>query len=407
MKTGHVIIGANYGDEGKGLMTDYLASQYSGCSTVIRYNGGAQAGHTVVTPDGRRHVFSHFGSGSFVGVPTHLSRFFIVNPMLFQKECAELLSKGVQPTVSIDSRAYLTTPFDMFVNQIVEQARGGSRHGSCGVGINETVTRCRRSSAFKTEAVDLLDLRKLRDKLMRLASSWLPQRLTEYKIDLRREDLQQFLSHVEPVVLSYLASAEVLLNRATISDERPAQPHLIFEGAQGLMLDEDRIDQWPHVTRSKTGLFNVLYLAKRYGIEKFNIIYASRTYLTRHGAGPLPGECDWAFPDNTNVTNQFQGHLRFAPLNQKQMQESIEMDLAQANRYLLQDNELKHRQLQLHASVALTCADQLAPPSRLTFGLPVEYISFGPTRLDICRQGGSQTIDARLHKELAPSLASA
>ncbi len=65
MRTGFAVIGANYGDEGKGLVTDFLSSRFADDCTVVRFNGGAQAGHTVVAPDERRHVFSHFG-GRFI-----------------------------------------------------------------------------------------------------------------------------------------------------------------------------------------------------------------------------------------------------------------------------------------------------------------------------------------------------
>ena len=65
--TAQVIIGANYGDEGKGLISDYLVDREQ-AKIVIRFNGGAQAGHTVVTLDGKRHVFKHFGSGTFQGI---------------------------------------------------------------------------------------------------------------------------------------------------------------------------------------------------------------------------------------------------------------------------------------------------------------------------------------------------
>ena len=64
MKHAKTVIGANYGDEGKGLTTDYFAAEHGSDALVVRFNGGAQAGHTVTTPDGGRHVFSHFGSGS-------------------------------------------------------------------------------------------------------------------------------------------------------------------------------------------------------------------------------------------------------------------------------------------------------------------------------------------------------
>lgn len=130
-----VVIGANYGDEGKGLVTDFLSNSET---LVVRFNGGAQAGHTVVTPEGQRHVFHHIGSGALRGAATLLSRFFIVNPFIFLKEVKEL---GFEPTVSIDPRASVTTPYDMLLNQAVERKRGEERHGSCGLGINETVTR--------------------------------------------------------------------------------------------------------------------------------------------------------------------------------------------------------------------------------------------------------------------------
>jgi adenylosuccinate synthase len=80
---GFAVIGAFFGDEGKGLMTDYLANKLGKNTLVIRYNGGAQAGHTVATTCGRRHVFKHFGSGCFLEAPSYLSEFFICNPILF------------------------------------------------------------------------------------------------------------------------------------------------------------------------------------------------------------------------------------------------------------------------------------------------------------------------------------
>lgn len=73
------VIGAGYGDEGKGLMTDALVAALNGAATVVRFNGGAQAGHTVVAPrkgaPPLRHVFHHVGSGALAGAPTFLSRF--------------------------------------------------------------------------------------------------------------------------------------------------------------------------------------------------------------------------------------------------------------------------------------------------------------------------------------------
>src|SRR5262245_5537631 len=95
----HAVIGAGYGDEGKGVLVDALASTRSGPTVVVRSNGGAQAGHTVTLPDGRRHVFHHFGAGALAGAATHLSRFFVHHPMLFASEREALIALGARVDV--------------------------------------------------------------------------------------------------------------------------------------------------------------------------------------------------------------------------------------------------------------------------------------------------------------------
>lgn len=383
-RVGQVVIGANFGDEGKGLLTDFLAARDPDHSLVVRFNGGAQAGHTVVTPDGRRHVFSHFGSGTLAGCPTYLSRFFIVNPMLFIKEWKQLAELGAYPQIAIDADCVITTPFDVFINQLKEMQRGSTRHGSCGAGINETVTRCLRAPHLMTRAGEFGDLRTLRQKLLKLAESWLPARITELSLDGL-----EFLPSVTDIVEQYLCDVRRMLRYATISTKCPSANEfntIIFEGAQGLLLDEDRIDGYPHLTRSKTGLFNVLYLAPRMGLEQLEVTYMTRTYLTRHGAGALKGErSDWVFPDDTNVTNRFQGSLRFAPLPVEDLNHSIKLDLANA-RHL--------SRLDIDAGIGITCADQLQPPAPDRLCLPIRYISFGPAR-DHVRAGLSRVMTAK------------
>ena len=86
------VIGAGYGDEGKGLMTDYFC-RHSDNPIVVCTNGGPQRGHTVVTPEKISHIFHHFGSGTLYGVPTFLDEFYMVNPMTFVKEFDELKPK--------------------------------------------------------------------------------------------------------------------------------------------------------------------------------------------------------------------------------------------------------------------------------------------------------------------------
>ncbi len=165
MKTADVVIGANFGDEGKGLMTDYYAAKAD--SIVVRFNGGAQAGHTVVTPDNKRHVFSHIGSGSFAGAETFLSRYFVCNPLLFRKEWDVLSPKCAIPQIHVDAAAIVTTPYDMMINQIAEDLRGSGRHGSCGMGFGETIERCTHAPLALAYA-DLADTAGLRMKLAKI-----------------------------------------------------------------------------------------------------------------------------------------------------------------------------------------------------------------------------------------------
>ncbi|GAF82360.1 unnamed protein product, partial [marine sediment metagenome] len=133
-----IVIGATFGDEGKGLITHHLASRHGRDSIVVRFNGGAQAGHTVVTKNSKRHVFRHVGSGTFAGAATFLSQFFISNPILFLEELKELKNLKLKPKVYIDPESPITTPYDMMINQMAEEFRGNQRHGSCGVGFAET-----------------------------------------------------------------------------------------------------------------------------------------------------------------------------------------------------------------------------------------------------------------------------
>jgi len=171
-----VVIGANYGDEGKGLITDYLAALNNSNTLVIRFNGGAQAGHTVQRPNGLRHVFSHFSSGTFAGVQTYLSDFFIANPILFTQELEKLRACGDTPKVTIHPKAVVTTPYDMYINQVFENFQGGKRHGSCGVGIGETIER-NSHAKFQLTVKDLFDQEKVKKRLLHIRDEWLEFRL--------------------------------------------------------------------------------------------------------------------------------------------------------------------------------------------------------------------------------------
>lgn len=351
MKTADVVIGANFGDEGKGLMTDYYAEKTD--SIVVRFNGGAQAGHTVVTPDNKRHVFSHIGSGSFAGAETFLSRYFVCNPLLFRKEWDALSPKCAVPQIYVDAAAIVTTPYDMMINQIAEDMRGNGRHGSCGMGFGETIERCTHAPLALAYA-DLADTAALRTKLAKIQKEWLPQRLAALGFTTLPEKWRERVASAG-IVDKFIEDTAFLLHTtkpAGASFLADTKKHIVFEGAQGLMLDQRR-GIFPHVTRSNTGLKNVLPLAADAGIGSLNVTYATRAYLTRHGAGPLENEEKSppaaGIKDDTNVLNDWQGNLRYALLEIETLSKFIRDDLSDA----------VGSGFDIIPALAVTCIDQM------------------------------------------------
>jgi len=363
--TAKVVIGANYGDEGKGLMTDYYVAPAGADGIVVRFNGGAQAGHTVTTPDGRRHVFSHFGSGSLAGAATFLSRHFVCHPSLFLKEAATLAAAGLAglPPVFVDERAPVSTLYDILLNQLAERARGGGRHGSCGMGFGETIAR----NLDPDFALTVADLRQgagyLLHRLATIRDRYVPRRLAE--LGIAALDAESAARLASDAALQSYAHAAMQFRRAT----RPARPAIladyalaVFEGAQGLLLDQER-GAFPWVTRSHTGIRNALDVAAEAGLTALDVSYVTRAYLTRHGAGPLPGELPGppyaGIHDATNVPNEFQGSLRFAHLDLDLLERSIRTDFADTRAC---------PGIATTLNLAVSCLDQLGPDAHYLEG---------------------------------------
>ncbi len=351
MTRAYVVIGANLGDEGKGLVTDYLARQTNGNATVIRFNGGAQAAHTVQLPSGHRHVFHHIGSGSFSGARTYLSSYFLCNPLLFEREWNLLHKEGLSPRIAVDPDAPVTTPYDMMINQIAEQQRGAQRHGSCGTGIGETIERHYHSPHSLTVR-DCLNEKTLLKKLAAIQKHWVKPRLNALGI---RDIAPEWTARLcEPAIVQhFLHTVRHFLHNVTLTpvERLDRNTTFVFEGAQGLLLDQNH-DWFPHVTRSNTGLKNVIPLAKKLGITALETVYVTRCYLTRHGAGPLPFELPNIpyknVTDITNIPNLHQGSLRFAWLNIDLLKQSVWHDIREAQG---DDIEILPR-------LAVTCLDQ-------------------------------------------------
>lgn len=345
-----VVIGANLGDEGKGHITNFYARQYPK-SKGVRFCGGAQAGHTVQA-NGVRTVFHHFGSGSVAGAPTYLGMDFILNPIMFNQEYEELRDSGNLTPIAFNPLCLVTTPFDMIINQLLESSRGDKRHGSCGVGINETVVR---DKYLPLRGADLTTTNpsQLREKVLRIQNDYFPIRVAELRINPR--DVDELLPKgLDSITELFLLECAVMVNRCEYYTEKllgEGMDAIIFEGAQGLLLDQNH-RFFPYVTRANTGLTNVLPMVDRMGITEIDVTYVTRAYMTRHGAGPFPTEQHYgvSYEDKTNVHNDWQGPLRFGHLDVDLLMESISNDVALAVPYGIKINK----------TLCVTCIDQVA-----------------------------------------------
>ena len=307
-----VIVDLGFGDAGKGLLTDFLVRR-TGAKMVVRYNGGAQAGHNVVTPDGRHHTFSQFGSGTFVpGVRTFLSGDVIVHPTALFHEEARLRTAGVTDALErlrISARARVTTPWHQALNRLRELSRGAARHGSCGVGVGETVAHAELHPEDAVRAGDVADPARLHRKVKRIRdyARTEAERLESDPASMELEILER-----PEVVQHWLDGARGIAPLLAEEDAWVQSPAVVFEGAQGVLLDE-RHGFHPHTTWSTCTSAPALRLVDAFAPDAAVCrIGVLRTYAVRHGPGPFPTETPDlpGTPSDHNAFNAWQGDVR-------------------------------------------------------------------------------------------------
>jgi adenylosuccinate synthase len=369
MQHAFLTVDLGFGDAGKGSIVDFLTRNYA-AHTVVRYNGGAQAGHRVVTvePTRREHVFAQFGSGTLAGAATHLSRFMLLDPLAMLQEERHLAALGVPDAferTTIDAGALVISPFGRAVNRLRELARGDGRHGSCGMGVGETMADSLAHGERVLFAGDLAQPATLRAKLRILreinlakvralrpappeselaAREW-DLLLDPGTIDWLEDAYGEFASRARIVPGGYLG--EIL--------RRPGA--VVFEGAQGALLDEWR-GFHPYTTWSTTTLTNADHLlTEAQYAGNVTRIGITRAYATRHGAGPLVTEDDEltrALPDPRNGLGTWQGAFRAGWL-----------DLVMLHYALAAVGEVD--------TLAVTCVDRLAGLPELRVCRRYEY----------------------------------
>lgn len=291
-----IVLGTFFGDEGKGLTTSFLAKDKN--AIVIRFNGGHQAGHTVIK-DNLRHVFASFGAGTLNGAHTYWSEYCTFYPVGYMNEWNALKEKGINPTFYIHPLAPITTPYDVAYNRLEESSRFEGTHGSVGVGFGATIER-HENSPYKLYAKDL-QYRELFIEKVKAIQSYYIKKGVRVKI----EEHEKFMTAAIDLINTNFGITPLDEIMYKYSD-------FVFEGAQGIMLDQS-FGFFPHVTRSNTTSKNAMEIINKCGLPLPQIYYTMRSYLTRHGNGPMPGEAPLLLDNNeheTNTPNNWQGVLR-------------------------------------------------------------------------------------------------
>jgi adenylosuccinate synthase len=314
-----IVVDLGYGDAGKGTVVDWLCARESDrpVHTVVRFNGGAQAAHNVVAPDGRRHAFAQFGAGTFTpGVRTHLSRFVLVEPLALAAEAAHLADIGMPDALdrlTVDRDALLTTPYHKAANRAREAARGDGRHGSCGMGVGETAAYALAHPGDAPRAGDCATPRVL------------TRRLTALREHLADELGGLSAPPVADVVDAYRAFAErvKIVDGGHLARLLRAGP-VVFEGAQGVLLDEWR-GFHPYTTWSTTTFANAEQLLAEAGQQAVRL-GVTRCYMTRHGPGPFVTEDPGLdIPEPHNGHNEWQGVFRTGHFDAVALRYAIEV----------------------------------------------------------------------------------
>lgn len=344
-KSSHIILGTGFGDEGKGMFTDYLCGK-NPSSIVIRFNGGQNAGHTVALTDGTKQVFSNLGSGTLRNVPTFWSRYCTFYPTTFVREFTDC---PITLEIYVDKECPLTTHYDVLFNRALALKRGTLNYSTTGLGFGATVLRHETGIEFCVS--DILNLNSTKSKLKTIRKYYRSKIETELGLsfddfDHDSED-QLFLSYIE---LIHELEKNHIFHFSTEGEIFNEWGTFIFEGAQGVLLDRTH-GSYPFVTKSNTTSKNAIDLIRRNVLKgNVEIYYVSRAYSTRHGVGPFQEDLINLVntESETNVENEFQGKFRRSPLQIELLEYSLNCD------------ELYSHGLQ--KNLVVTCLDQIEGP---------------------------------------------
>ena len=277
------VIGAQWGDEGKGKIVDWLSER---ADIIVRFQGGHNAGHTLVI-DGTTYKLSLLPSGVVrQGKQSIIGSGVVIDPVALLDEIDRLCDQGVVVTpdnLLVAETACLILPIHTAVDRARERARGKGKIGTTGRGIGPAYEdKVARRAIRLCDLENKTHLKSLLDNLTAHHNSWLASMGEDI---LAPEELLEGLLQVRERLLPYKGPAWLHLNQAARRGKR-----ILFEGAQGVLLDVD-YGTYPYVTSSNTISSQA---ATGSGVGPHRIGYVlgiAKAYTTRVGSGPFPTEC--------------------------------------------------------------------------------------------------------------------
>lgn len=286
----YAVLGSFFGDEGKGQTVHNLCKEVSP-QMVVRFCGGHQVGHTVrmrLDVGYVEHVFSNFGSGTLLGVPTYWSKFCTVDPAAARIEYEELSKLGFTPKIYYNPECEVVLPYDR-VEQITDKVN--LAHGTVGTGFKKCLDRA--NAGYHLTVIDCLNLNVLRCKVMAI--------LLNYYNHFDRSAIAFSIDQWCIDTYDYFNSVGIMSD-----DDLYWTSALVFEGSQGILLDQTH-GIMPYCTPSNTTCKNIEQILNRAVVP----VYVTRPYITRHGAGPIPSTKKVIeVNDPNNPFNDFQKTMR-------------------------------------------------------------------------------------------------